>query len=313
MRIVVYGAGAVGSFWGALLARAGHDVHFIARGSQLDALLSHGLHISSTALGEIHLSPVSAAVSAAGGPPADLVLLAVKTHQTPPVLDDLASIVAAHTVIIPMQNGIDADDLLRARWGDARVLSAVVYVGAALGSPGVVRHGARGLLLLGNPYAVPAPRFTAVLDALAAPGLKVRAVEDIHRERWYKLMWNASFNAVSALTFQTTAPLLADPHARRVLETSMRETATVARASSVMVSDEDVHRSLAETDRLPPLRTSMLEDRERGRVMEVEALVGTVVRRGAACGVPTPVLTTLYGLLTAMRPGPPPARPPDRA
>jgi 2-dehydropantoate 2-reductase len=205
-----------------------------------------------------------------------------------------------------MQNGIDADDLLRARWGDTRVLSAVVYVGAALTSPGVVRHAARGLLMLGNPYAVPAPRFQAVLDALAAPGLTVRAVDDVHRERWYKLMWNASFNAVSALTFQTTQPLLGDPRARAVIAASMRETAAVARASGVALAEADVDRSLAETEKLPPIRTSMLEDRERGRAMEVEALVGTVVRRGAEHGVPTPVLATLYGLLTGMRPGPPP-------
>ncbi len=309
MRIVVYGAGAVGCFWGGLLARAGHDVHFVARGPQLDALRTGGLRIASDALGDILVTPISATNTAAGGPPADLVLLAVKTHQTTPVLDDLASVVGAGTAIIPMQNGIDADDLLRARWGDAHVLSAVVYVGATLVSPGVVRHAARGLLMVGNPYAVPAPRFQSVLDALAAPGLTVRAVDDIHRERWYKLMWNASFNAVSALTFQATQPLLEDARARAVIAESMRETAAVARASGVAITEADVARSLAETEKLPPIRTSMLEDRERGRVMEVEALVGTVVRRGVGHAVPTPVLATLYGLLTGMRPGPPPGPP----
>ncbi|MGE3579304.1 MAG: ketopantoate reductase family protein [Vicinamibacterales bacterium] len=311
MRIVVYGAGAVGGFWGALLARAGHDVRFIARGAQLDALQARGLRIASEALGDIDVRPVAASAAAVGGPPADLVLLSVKTHQTPPVLEDLAAVVGPDTVLIPMQNGIDADDILRARWGDTHVLSAVVYVGAAVESPGVVRHAARGLLMLGNPYAVPADRFQAVLDTLGAPGLKVRAVEDIHRERWYKLMWNASFNAVSALTFQTTGPLLVNPYARQAIAASMRETAAVARASGVALSDEDVERSLAETEKLPPIRTSMLEDRERGRTMEVEALVGTVVRRGGERGVPTPVLATLYGLLAGMRPGPPPG-PPDR-
>jgi len=309
MRIVVYGAGAVGCFWGGLLARAGHDVRFIARGAQLEALRTHGLRIASETLGDVLVRPVAAAPTTAGGTGADLVLLAVKTHQTLPVLDDLASIVDDRTVIIPMQNGIDADDLLRARWGDTRVLGAVVYVGASLESPGVVRHAARGLLLLGNPYAVPADRYAAVLEALAAPGLKVRAVDDIHKERWYKLMWNASFNAASALTFQTSQPLLQDPWARQVIAASMRETAAVARASGVTLSDADVDRSLAETDRMPPIRTSMLEDRERGRAMEVDALVGTLVRRGSACGVPTPVLATLYGLLTGMRPGPPPGPP----
>lgn len=308
MRVLVYGAGAVGCFWGALLARHGHHVRFVARGAQLRALSADGVRIVSSALGEVHVVPVTASEHAAGSGPADLVLLAVKTHQTEAVLDDLDAVVGADTVLVPLQNGVDADDVLRARWGNTRVLSAVVYVGASLQEPGVVRHAARGLLMVGNPYGVPEARFEAVLEALAAPGLQVRQVADIHRERWYKLMWNASFNAVSALTFQTSTPLLKEPSARQVIEASMRETAAVARAVGIDLRDEDVARSLAETDRLPPIRTSMLEDRERGRAMEVDALVGAVVRRGEAHGVPTPVLRTLYGLLAGMRPGPPGVR-----
>lgn len=307
MQIVVYGAGAVGCFWGALLARAGHDVRFIARGAQLEALRTSGLRITSETLGEITLQPVSAAARAIGGAPADLVLLSVKVHQTPPVLDDLASVVDGGSVVLPMQNGLDADDLLRERFGDARVLSSVVYVGAAIAHPGVVRHAARGLLIVGNPYGVPDARYRAVVEALGAPGLTIRPVEDIHYERWYKLMWNASFNAVSALTFQTSRPILQEASTRSVVEAAMRETAAVARASGIALTDADVDRSLAETDRLPSIRTSMLDDREHGRPMEIDGLVGTVVRRGAERGVATPVLSTLYGLLTGMRPGPPPS------
>ncbi len=305
MRVLVYGAGAVGCFWGGLLARHGHHVHFVARGAQREALSAGGVRIASEVLGEVTVRPVTVSDSAAGHGPADLILVCVKAHQTVAMLDDLGHAVGEATVLIPLQNGIETDDVLRARWGDARVLSAVVYVGASLQEPGIVRHVARGLLMVGNPYGVPEARVREVLEALGAPGLQVREVREIHRERWYKLMWNASFNAVSALTFQTTTPLLAEPNARRVIDLSMRETAAVARMLGVELTDEDVDRSLAETDRLPPIRTSMLEDRERGRPMEVEALVGAVVRRGEACGVPTPVLRTLYGLLVGMRPGPP--------
>lgn len=307
MRIVAYGAGAVGCFWGALLAKAGHEVRFVARGPHLQALRTSGLRITSETLGEITLQPVSASDTATGGAPADLVLLSVKTHQTLPVLDDLAAVVGHGSVVLPMQNGLDGDDLLRGRFGDGRVLSSVVYVGAALVRPGVVRHAARGLLLVGNPYGVPDARYRAVVEALAAPGLKVRPVEDIHYERWYKLMWNASFNAVSALTFQTSRLIVQEASTRAVVEAAMRETAAVARASGIALTDADVDRSLAETGKLPPIRTSMLDDREHGRPMEVEGLVATVVRRGAEHRVPTPVLGTLYGLLAGMRPGPPPS------
>lgn len=309
MKVVVCGAGAVGSFWGGLLMRAGHDVRFIARGAQLAALQTQGLRILSHVLGDVTINPVRAVAAAAGGEPADLVLLSVKTHQTTSVLDDLSAVVGPRTVVIPLQNGVEADDLLRARWGGDRVLSAVVYVGASVEAPGVVRHAARGLLLVGNPYGVPDERFAEVLDALAAPGLSVRAVDDIHRERWCKLMWNTSFNAISALTFQTTRPLLDESAARALIEACMREVAAVGRARGVNITDADVDKSLAETEKLTPIRTSMLEDREHGRQMEVEGLVGVVVRCGEEVGVATPVTSTLYGLLKGMRPGPPgPAR-----
>ncbi len=305
MKVVVCGAGAVGSFWGGLLARAGHDVRFIARGAQLAALESQGLRIASNVLGEVAINPVRVAATAAGGEPADLVLLSVKTHQTASVIEDLSAVVAARTVVMALQNGVEADDLLRTRWGDNRVVSTVVYVGASIEAPGVVRHVARGLLLVGNPYGVPGERYAEVLDALAAPGLTVRAVDDIHRERWYKLMWNTSFNAVSALTLQTSRPLLDEPATRSVIDACMREVAAVGRARGVHITDADVDRSLAETEKLPPIRTSMLEDREHRRQMEVEALVGVVVRFGRDAGVATPVTSTLYGLLKGMRPGSP--------
>jgi 2-dehydropantoate 2-reductase len=305
VNILVYGAGAVGGFWGGLLLRAGHDVRFVARGAQLAALTSRGLRIVSDELGEIAVTPVRALSHASGTECAELVLVAVKAHQTEAVLDDLSTVVGDETTVIPLQNGIEADDVLRAKCGDRRVLSAVVYVGASVESPGVVRHVARGLLMVGNPYGVADARYRAALNVLAAPGLQVRAVENIHRERWYKLMWNASFNAVSALTLQASHPLLEEPRSRAVIEGAMREVAAVARTQGIRLLDGDVDASIAETKKLPPIRTSMLDDRERGREMEVEALVGVVVRLGGEAGVPTPVMTTLYGLLKAVRLGAP--------
>ncbi len=307
MRIVVYGAGGVGGFWGGLLARAGHDVRFVARGAHLAALVSTGLRIESATLGTVFVSPVSASGQLGDAAPADLILVAVKAHQMAAILDDLGAAVGPSTVLLALQNGVDADDVLRARWGDGRVLSAVVYVGASLAAPGVIRHAARGLLLLGNPYGVAEPAFQRILAALSAPGLEVRSATDIHRDRWYKLMWNASFNAVSALTLQTSGPLVAQPAVRRVIRQAMVEVAAVARACGVALTDADVDRSLAETERMPPIRTSMLEDREHGRPMEIDALLGAVSRRGVAHGVPTPVIDALEGLLLGVRPGLPAA------
>jgi 2-dehydropantoate 2-reductase len=294
VRIVVYGAGAVGSFWGAVLATAGYDVRFVARGEQLQALQTSGVHILSSGLGDM-IVPAQATGSASGLGPADLVLVCVKAHHTPEILDDLEQIAAEHTVFIALQNGIESDAILAGRFGGQRVLSAVVYVSASVEQPGTVRHVARGVLMLGNPYGVPSDRVDRVMEVLNAPGLRARLATDIERQRWYKLMWNTSFNAVSALTLRSSRSLLQIPAA-------MREVVAVGRAQGVALSEADIEKSIAETERLPPIRTSMLVDRERGRPMEIEALVGVVVRQGGEAGVPTPVASMLYALLKAVAP-----------
>ncbi|MBM3779655.1 MAG: 2-dehydropantoate 2-reductase [Acidimicrobiia bacterium] len=299
MRVVVYGAGAVGGFWAALLARAGHDVHVIARGAHLQALRDRGIRIASAPLGDLAVHPIQASSSAAGLAPADLVLLAVKTHQTAGVLDDLAQVVAGHTVVIALQNGIESDDLLVPRFGGHRVLGAVVYVGAVVHEAGVIGHAHGGMLILGNPHGVDAGRVEAVVACLNAPGLKARMSDSLERQRWHKLMWNTAFNPVSALTQQDSQALLRTPETRALLEAAMREVVAVAEACGVPLTGADVDKSLADTGRQVPIRTSMLEDRARGRETEHEALVGVVVRLGREAGVPTPVTATLYALLKA--------------
>lgn len=300
MRIVVYGAGAVGCFFGGLLARSGHQVRFIARGAQLEALHERGLRIASAILGDLTIQPVDAAASASDFGTADLVLLCVKAHQTAQVLADMEEVVGAATLIMPLQNGIDADEILADRFGRSHVISTVVYVAAAVESPGVVHHGARGMLMVGSRFDVPADRVEMVAEQLTVHGVRMRHVKDIDRERWYKLMWNTAFNAVSALTLRDTRTLLATPETRAVIAGSMREVAEVGRASGVDLSLDDVQTQIDATEALPPMRTSMLEDRARGRMMETDALVGAVVRKGQAVGIPTPVTGTLYALLTGV-------------
>ena len=297
MRIVVYGAGAVGCFYGGLLARAKHDVRFVARGAQLEALHERGLHISSELLGELTIRPIDVSASASDFGTADLVLVCVKAHQTDGVLGDMEEVVGPRTLIMALQNGIDADRTLAERFARSGVVTAVVYVGAALESPGIVHHAARGTLMLGSRCGVPDERVEALAEQLTVPGLRMRVVPDIDRQLWYKLMWNTSFNAVSALTLQETQPLLRTPAPRDVIIRCMREVVAVAQAEGVALTSADVDQSIADTEALTSIRTSMLDDRERGREMETEALVGAVVRRGAAAGVPTPVTSVLYALL----------------
>jgi 2-dehydropantoate 2-reductase len=300
MKIVVFGAGGVGAFYGGLLARAGQDVQFVARGAQLEALRTSGLHISSLALGEIDVPPLRATDRAAEVGRADLVLIAVKAHQTAGILDDIASLTGDDTLLMALQNGVESDELLAARFGWHRVIGVVVYVGATLEQPGLVRHVAAGTLVIGDRGGAGADRIEHLRTVLASTGLPVRITPDIERQRWHKLAWNASFNAISALTLRTSQDLLATPAARDLLVGVMREVVAVANARGVALGEADIEQLVAATEKAAPIRTSMLVDRERGRQLETDALVGVVVRKGRELGVPTPITAVLYALLTAI-------------
>lgn len=300
MRIVVYGAGGVGSFYGALLARAGHDVHFVARGAQLEAIRARGIRVASRVIGEIIVPPVAASDCARDAGRADLVLVCVKAQQTPAILDDLATVVGEDTIVVPLQNGVESDELLASRFGRARVPAAVVYVGATVSEPGVVDHVARGLIMIGAPRGFDAGRLPRVREVLQSTGLPVEISDEIQKEQWRRLIWNASFNAVCAVTQRGPHELLAVPEARALLRGMMREVVAVARAKGVIFAESEAEDQLAYTEKLPRIRTSMDVDRERGRAMETDALVGVVVRKGRELGVPTPFSEVLYALLTAI-------------
>lgn len=307
MKIVIYGAGGVGAFFGGLLARGGQDVHFVARGAQLDALRMQGLRIDSLLLGQVQLGPLQAHARASGIGRAGLVLVCVKAHQTEGILDDLASVIGDDTVIVTMQNGVESDEVVAARFGRARVVPAVVYVGATLDAPGMVTHVAAGTIVIGARPGVDASRLPAVRDALAQSGQPVRISDDIQRERWAKLVWNASFNTVSAVAMREPRDLLASPEARALVVGIMREVVAVAQAHGIALRESDIDQQIGWTERATAVRTSMMVDRERGRAMETEALVGVIVRLGRAHGVPTPFSEALYGLLKAIDAAPRPA------
>ena len=301
-RIVVYGAGAVGSFFGGLLARAGRDVRFVARGARLSAMRSEGLRISSLILGDIRVAPVRVEDRAALLGPADLALVCVKVQQTPAILDDLAASDTGATIFLPLQNGIEADRVLGARFGVERIASTVVYVGAEVEASGTVRHVASGTLVIGSRLGIGPAALDRVREALSAQGMAVRVSSDIQRQLWHKLMWNTSFNGVSALTLRSSRGLLGVPETRAFIREVMNEVVAVAAAHGVAMTAADVDRSIADTERLPPIRTSMLADRERGSELEVEALVGVIVRYGRSKGIPTPATAALYSLLKAAAP-----------
>ena len=292
MKVAVVGAGGVGAFYGGLLARAGHDVHFLARGAQLEALRTRGLHISSLLLGEIRIPPLPATSRASDIGTADLVLVCVKAHQTGDILDEVAQLVGGSTIVMALQNGVESDDALVAKFGREHVASAVVYVGATLEEPGFVRHVAAGTLVISDNERV--------REVLASTGLPVRIAADIEKQRWHKLAWNASFNAISAFTMRSSQELLGNERTRALLLAMMHEVLAVANAHGVALGEADLEQLVAATEKAAAIRTSMLVDRERGRPLETDALVGVVVRKGREAGIATPIAEVLLALLTAI-------------
>lgn len=274
-------------------------MHFVARGAQLQALRTRGLTIDSRQLGSITV-PVSAFDSAVAAGSADLILVCVKTQQLPDIFDDLAAAIGPHTVIVPLQNGVEADAQLSARFPHAAVLPAVVYVGATVDAPGVVTHVASGTIGIGANRDQDRHLLEAIRGTLAKTGQPVHISNDIHRERWHKLMWNAAFNSVSAVTGRVPAELLAEPDTRSLIVNIMREVLAVGRGCGVDLRPEDIDKHLAWTEGATGMRTSTMVDRERGRTMESDGLLGVVVRKGREVGVATPCSAVVYTLLVAI-------------
>ncbi|HEY6360720.1 MAG TPA: 2-dehydropantoate 2-reductase [Vicinamibacterales bacterium] len=299
MKIVVYGAGAVGTFFGGMLARYGQQVQFVARGANLDALRTRGILIDSTLMGQVRVPPVEAAETAAHLDRADLVLVCVKAHHTSAILDDLAEVVHDTGIIVPLQNGVESDEVLAARFGRGRVATAVVYIGATLEGPGVVRHVAPAAIILGARLGFDPTRLPPIRNVLASSGQSVTITHDILHERWYKLIWNAGFNTVSAVADRTPAEILALPELRELVVGIMREVIAVANAQGIMLREADIDEQIAWTNGAAAMQTSMMVDRQRGRSLETDALIGVVIRKGRELGVPTPLSGALHALLLA--------------
>jgi len=299
VKILVYGAGGVGAFFGALLARAGQDVEFVARGAQLEAMRRDGLRIRSALIGDVHVPHVVVHARARDASMADLVLVCVKTYQTPEILDDLSAVVGDTTVIVTLQNGVESDEVVASRFGWSRVVPATVYVGATIDEPAVVTHQAPARLSFGARDGFDATRLDGIAAVLATTGQRVQISTDIQYERWRKLMWNASFNTVTAVTMRGPAELLALGETRALIRRIMQEVVEVARAHGIGLVDADVDDHIRWTERAPSMRTSTMVDRSRGRTMEADALVGVIVRKGREAGVATPACEAMYALMIA--------------
>lgn len=299
-RVLIMGTGALGAFYGGRLAQAGVDVVFVARGATLDALRRDGLRIESTA-GSERVAPVQAVGSPAEAGPCDVVLVCVKSYDTASAAVALRPAVRAETIVLSLQNGIENEAHLAAALDLPPLLGGLTQIGAELTAPAVVRYESGGRIIFGEMDGRHTPRVERLTALFTAAGIDHRASRHIAVMLWDKLTWNAAFNALTAVTQRTVGELLARPDGRELARAAMLEVVAVARANGVPLEAERVEESLRYSeDELGHLRTSMLQDRLRGRRLEYDALNGAVVRAAQRTGIDAPVHRVLFGLLAAI-------------
>lgn len=299
MRTLVVGAGAVGGYFGGLLAHAGVPVTFVARGANLDALRTHGMRIESAGRTIVARAPAVAEPAEAGR--CDLVLVCVKAYDTAAVATALRPVVDAQTIVLSLQNGVENEAALAAALELPPLLGGLTHIGAELVAPGVVRRESGGRIFFGEPDGSRSARVDRLAALFGQAGIDHHVSRHITVMLWDKLAWNAAFNACTAITRRTVGALLATADGMALVRAAMGEVVSVARAVGVPLDpariEPEIARSAAE---LGHLRTSMLQDRARGRRLEHDALNGAVLRAAARAGVAAPVNALLFAVLAGL-------------
>jgi 2-dehydropantoate 2-reductase len=299
-RVAVLGAGAVGCYFGGMLARAGVPVTLIGRAEHVEAISRDGLTIEFADRSETVSVRASTEVSAAED--ADVVLVCVKSPDTEAAAHSVAPHVRRDTAIVSLQNGVDNADKLRSVL-DNPVFAAVVYVGTFMNGPGVVRHAGRGDLVLGAARDIASrPDVIARLHAIATTferaGIPCPVTANIDAALWTKLVINCAFNAISALGQSRYGRMVREPAVRDVMELAVREAVTVARASNVALDEAVLVAEVWKVaDAMSEQYSSTAQDILRGKRTEIDSLNGYVARRGEALGVDVPVNRTLHALV----------------
>jgi len=307
MRFAILGSGAVGGYYGAKLWQAGHDVTFIARGKHLSAIRARGLEIKSPLGDFVARAAAEEDTSRIGR--VDCVVLATKAYDNASALPKLQPMIGAGSTVFTLQNGVDSVDECAAAVGRDAVIGGSAYIAAAVEAPGlVVQTGTHTRVVFGEVFAAGAtvsPRVAAIRDALTATGIEVEAVADARVPLWEKFIYLAPFAAFTGASRLPIGGIWKFPHVRETFYEACREVEHVARAEGINVARDRISRIEGYMQTLPPsTRSSLLIDLQQGKRIEVEALQGSVVRRGKATGVPTPIHAALYAALKPYENGP---------
>ena len=291
-RIAVIGSGAAGSYYGGMLAQAGHEVHFLMR-ADLATVRSQGLTILTK--GEkVHIPRVQAAATTEAIGPVDLVIIALKTTANAALEHLIPPLLGPDTALLTLQNGLGNEEFLAARWGAERVLGALCFVCINRTAPGVIHHIDHGSISIGEFHRPTSARVRAIAAAWQAQNVEANAVDNLAGERWRKLLWNIPFNGLSIIARANVAQVLADEGLRAVARSLMSEGLEAARRLGHEIPDAYADWQIERSDSMGPYRPSSMIDYEEGRPVEVEAIWGEPWRQGVAAGAAMPQTGLLY-------------------
>jgi 2-dehydropantoate 2-reductase len=313
MKIAIVGAGAIGGYLGTKLAVAGEEVTFIARGANLDAIRRQGLKLVLEDGSELLARDVKACGKLSEAGPQDVVLLTVKAHQVAAVAPELGALLHGRTSIVTMQNGIpwwyfhkhggeyegkpvaaaDPGGTIARHIDPAQVIGCVVYPAANLIAPGVVQVVEGNRFTLGELDGTTTPRLQSIAASLIKAGFKAPITHEIRSEIWLKLWGNLSFNPISALTHATLVDICQFALTRDLATQMMTEAEAIAKKLGIAFR-VSIERRIAGAEKVGAHKTSMLQDIEQGRPIEIDALVGSVVELGLLTGTPTPHTSAVF-------------------
>ena len=299
MRIAVIGAGGVGGYYGALLAQAGHEVLLFARGAHRAAMLAAGQLQVHSVHGDLLVSPVQIVDDPRGLPPADWVVMAVKTFDSEDAARTVRPLVGPTTTVTSLQNGIDAAERIGAVIGPDHLLGAATWISSYIDSPGIIRQVSPfRRVVLGEFDGSITSRAQQIAEALSAAGVDVSVTEDIGRVLWTKFLFISAISGVGAVTRLPVGDYRHVPASRRLLRQLMEEVRAVAQAAGVLLAPGVVDETMTLVDSSPAdMKASLQRDVESGRPSELESIIGVLVERGGALGVPTPAAGFVYAAL----------------
>jgi 2-dehydropantoate 2-reductase len=297
MRVAVMGSGGVGGYYGGKLAAAGEDVTFVARGAHLAAIQRNGLQVKSVG-GDFHVRPKATDDPGAIGP-VDLVLFSVKGYDTEAAAERTRPLVGTETAVLSVQNGVDNEEKLARVLGKAHVLGGVVHILSTISSPGVISQiaGPR-TLKCGEMDGGLSPRVARIVEAFTHAGVGAEASSNIQVDLWEKFVFICAHGGVTALGRFGIGDILGCAETAQFYRGVMEEIAAVGRAKGVALPADTAERAITFARKLQPeMRSSLAHDLERGNRLEVDTLMGTVVRYGAEVGVATPLNSAIYACL----------------